>query len=767
MKLEEAVRIASQITQALEAAHEQEIVHRDIKAQNVMLTKKGDAKVLDFGLALTAQSTKLTRMGSTLGTVTYMSPEQARGDEVDLRTDIWALGVTLYELIAGTHPFGGDYEQAVVYSILNEDPEPLTAIRTGVPLGLEWIISKCVAKKAKDRYQNCTDLLVDLRNVDLKSAGMSRVSTTSSLVTADVEKKDLLKFADSKSLFVGMGIGIMLISIALMLWPSGAPENTLRNLPIHLQGIAGVGLSPTLSSDKDHLFVRGEGPEGLGWYRFSFQSNDLQLLQNFDCTSAFRGISPDNSFLIFGGCTGEPTLIKKLPAGNAKVVSDSLRMAGWWTDRDLVLMDHGRKDMYLASISDAGDVINLSALNNDPPPRSGFLSGSIDPVDENRILYADEFSDGSAPQMKLFDRSKGTSVTVMDGGINGSFLAPDILIYQEHEGGELLAVRYDVDTNTTVSEPITIMEGWHWEQGGHISQASFVTSQPQSTLKKISITDTDGVLLRQYTVDASSGLYSLSPDGKKWTGRRRHSRNVAWGEIFYVDLDTGEEHVVDSSPGIKSSPNFSNDNSDILFFSVGLNSDTTRFQYHLTQRVKNEIQTDHTILLNVPSSTGRYSVSRKWATPGNATPLWLFNRESGEDIMIAENGNIPRMNAFSQDERFFTYRDLTDLQYKVYDIQRGIGYPYQGNIIRGFNPNNNSIYGWANNRAFEISYTTDPTFRLTEDIEVIARNRVLMNDSAFRPLDDGYVFVDPTHPTDYAVVWMLENFGEYLDANLN
>jgi len=82
-------------------------------------------------------------------------------------------------MVAGKHPFPGDYEQAAVYSILNEDPEPLTAVRTGVPMSLEWTVSKCLAKKVEDRYQTATDLLVDFRNVDLSSSGMSRVSSLS------------------------------------------------------------------------------------------------------------------------------------------------------------------------------------------------------------------------------------------------------------------------------------------------------------------------------------------------------------------------------------------------------------------------------------------------------------------------------------------------------------------------------------------------------------------------------------------------------------
>ena len=171
LKLDEAIRLASQIAEALGAAHEAGIVHRDVKSGNVMLTSKGVAKVLDFGLAQTAASTKLTRMGSTLGTVAYMSPEQARGEEVDSRSDLWSVGVVLYEMIAGRLPFVADYEQATLYGILNQDPEPLTAVRTGVPMEIEAIVSKLLRKEARLRYQTAADLIADLESVSVVTRG--------------------------------------------------------------------------------------------------------------------------------------------------------------------------------------------------------------------------------------------------------------------------------------------------------------------------------------------------------------------------------------------------------------------------------------------------------------------------------------------------------------------------------------------------------------------------------------------------------------------
>ena len=121
LTIEETVDIVTQAAQGLKKAHKKGIVHRDIKPANLIVTDDGVVKIVDFGLAKLTGQTKLTQTGSTLGTIAYMSPEQTQGIDVDLRTDIWALGVILYEMLAGEHPFKGDYEQAVVYSILNED----------------------------------------------------------------------------------------------------------------------------------------------------------------------------------------------------------------------------------------------------------------------------------------------------------------------------------------------------------------------------------------------------------------------------------------------------------------------------------------------------------------------------------------------------------------------------------------------------------------------------------------------------------------------
>jgi eukaryotic-like serine/threonine-protein kinase len=176
LQIPDAINYATQIAAGLQAAHEKGITHRDIKSANIMVTDKGVVKIMDFGLAKLGNRSMMTKEGTTLGTAAYMSPEQARGEIVDQRTDIWSLGVVLYEMISGRLPFRGEYEQAMMYSILNEDLEPLTALRTGVPIALDGILAKALAKDREIRYQHVDELPADLKAIELASVSRSRIS---------------------------------------------------------------------------------------------------------------------------------------------------------------------------------------------------------------------------------------------------------------------------------------------------------------------------------------------------------------------------------------------------------------------------------------------------------------------------------------------------------------------------------------------------------------------------------------------------------------
>ena len=173
LEIDEALAVAEQVARGLQKAHQKGIVHRDIKPANIMLTEEDQVKVMDFGLAKLSWGVDLTKTATILGTVAYMSPEQARGEQVDHRTDIWSFGAMLYEMLTGERPFKTTHDQAVLYSILNEDPIPVTKIRKDIPKELERIVQKSLEKDPEKRFADMTALLADLRSVGRPSISVS------------------------------------------------------------------------------------------------------------------------------------------------------------------------------------------------------------------------------------------------------------------------------------------------------------------------------------------------------------------------------------------------------------------------------------------------------------------------------------------------------------------------------------------------------------------------------------------------------------------
>ena len=223
LKLEEALDIAVQTAQGLQAAHEKGIVHRDIKSANLMVTPQGQVKIMDFGLAQLAERSQLTKTATILGTPAYMSPEQARRQRTDRRTDIWSLGVVIYEMLTGRLPFEGERDQAVLYAITTEEPEPITGLRVGVPVELDRIVGKALAKKPEERYQHVEEMIVDLRALGKQGS-----------IDADRPSPGRARASRRKSAYVYGGIAALILTvvIAVAAFLASPGEETIDSLAV-------------------------------------------------------------------------------------------------------------------------------------------------------------------------------------------------------------------------------------------------------------------------------------------------------------------------------------------------------------------------------------------------------------------------------------------------------------------------------------------------------------------------------------------------------
>ena len=236
-KVNDAITLALQIGEALQEAHSKGIVHRDIKADNIMVNSKNQAKVMDFGLAKLKGSLKLTKTSSTVGTLAYMAPEQIQGGEVDARSDIFSFGTVLFEMLTGKTPFRGEHEAAVMYSILNEEPDSVLKCKPELSPELDRIIRRSLEKDPEDRYQSSADMVSELRRVQKQSTKVSRTmsrefvppSTTDNLQTPGMGRNPSItpepnrKWSTRFSLFGSVGALVVLVAIGYF-WFSGSRQ---------------------------------------------------------------------------------------------------------------------------------------------------------------------------------------------------------------------------------------------------------------------------------------------------------------------------------------------------------------------------------------------------------------------------------------------------------------------------------------------------------------------------------------------------------------
>ena len=572
LKLDEALDIAQQIAKGLEVAHKKGIVHRDIKPQNIMLGEDGHVTIMDFGLAQLTQASLLTRPDQTMGTTSYMSPEQTEGSGTDNRTDIWAVGVVLYEMVTGQRPFRGDYDQAVMYSILHEAPEPLSALRTAVPLQLEDYVGKCLAKKAADRYQHAGDMAVDLRTLAEKlGSGESTIlratNTIPSIPTAPATNPTESPARAWLWPTVAAVLAIIAVTLAFL---ALRPESgtTSARLSIALPPGQEITSSPAISDDGQIIaYTAQSGTDEPQLY--------LRRLYSFDArpvagSSGARQpfFSPDRKWVAF---FAQGQLQKAEVAGGTpiRLAEAAVPFGGTWNQDDTII--------YAASLGSG--LLRI--------PASGGAPETLTKPDGAAAGYAHAFPQalpgGRSVLFAIGGQTRGSAVLSLDSG-EWEVVLPSTTTYSgfsifDSSGGStgrllvmdqaagIRAAAFDAANPARTSVDASVLANVYndveydargWLAVSNTGTAVYAPGNPaKSSLVWV---DQEGTT---EPLGADQGVYrevTLSPDGTKAAVRQA-------GDLWIHDLQRGTRSLLTPAHHYNFLPLWSGDGVRIIFTS--------------------------------------------------------------------------------------------------------------------------------------------------------------------------------------------------------
>ncbi len=423
--------IGVQVAEGLAAAHEKGIVHRDIKPENIMIRKDGIVQIMDFGLAklnTAGNLSRLTKVGTTMGTLGYMSPEQVQGLDVDHRTDIFSLGVVLYELLAGESPFKGVHETAIMYEIVNVDPPPISTIKEGMDPQIDGIILECLEKDKDERFQSSKELAKNLRKIQRTlSAGRSSrmysvnsniltprsgqklvVNTPSKSSIGDMQVKSLFKNVFYNPKLFWSASGVLLIAVILLLVffvfdRSKIEVQEIKSTILTPHGINfdnSLGSNLTISPDGQYISFIGADSSGIEklWVRpiNSLTARPLTIATN----EAYPFWSPDSKILAY---FNKGKLMKiSLEAGTSLPICDAPagRGGSWSANGTIVFSPTPSGALYKVS-SSGGKPEEI--LPTDTTIKSQSLRWAFFLPDGNHFIYSTENSyTGSTPSDAIY-----------------------------------------------------------------------------------------------------------------------------------------------------------------------------------------------------------------------------------------------------------------------------------------------------------------------------------------------------------------------------
>jgi Tol biopolymer transport system component len=570
LPLNEALDLGRQVAEGLQAAHDANIVHRDIKPANILISPDGRATIMDFGLARLSEVSQLTRPDAAIGTAAYMSPEQALGTPVDYRCDIWALGCVLHEMIAGLPPFRGEYRQALFYEIVEQEPEPLTSLRAGLPRELEFIAGKCLAKEADGRYQHANEIAIDLRNLQQKlKSGRSAILRTdaSGVRPANLRSPGPEPFA--RLLIPVAAMAILAVALAAFWYLRSAPSvQPVVEFSAETPGGVRPG-SISMSPDGRYLVISAY-PQGSLWLR-SLDSQSWRQIEGV-AGARYPFWSPDGAWIAFF----EDERLRKIPAGGGPaqtIAPAGDGRGGTWGVNGTILFAASVYDQIQSVPASGGEPMDVTKpLEGSAPSRRFpfilpdgrhflYTEDSDSAPDESGIFLGS--LDGAEPRRLLPDPSNAVFAPSRPGSESGH-----LLFVRE---GALTAQPFDASRLELSGGPFALAAtpapGANAGYYGFSASASGVLAHSSvpgegGPRRLVWVDRTGSVDERTSVVSADLFAPRISPDGLRIAYEGQESAN---GDVWIYDTLRATRSRLTTDPGADAGPIWSPGGDSIIF----------------------------------------------------------------------------------------------------------------------------------------------------------------------------------------------------------
>ena len=680
INLHRAIDIGIQVADGLAAAHEKGIVHRDIKPENIMVRKDGIAQIMDFGLAKLRASTasRLTKEGSTVGTAGYMAPEQIQGQEVDHRSDIFSLGVLLYELFLGELPFKGVHETALLYEIVNVDPAPMTSLKPEIDPELDRIVFECLQKEPDERYQAVKDISKDLKRFKRES---SRQHATRTMSTRQFQKPavgDAVPAIDVRKSWTRLlwpTLSVVLTIAVVVVWspwrsvnPPGYP---IMRFPINLpltEPLVGGGSTVAISpAGKYIVYLANSSGTPLLFLRPIDQLTAQPMPGTDGAVDPF--FSPDEQWVAFfaGGKLKKVSVFGGTPQDICDI--SGFMRGGWWGPDNFIWYGHINNGVYRVT-SAGGTPVEVTILDS----VHGEISHRFpEPLpDGETVIFTVKHNDIASFDQAVIAAENITTherKVLVRGGSFARYLPTGYLMYAR--GKSLYAVPFDAKKVEVTGQPLPVTEGGmlnrlSGQANFGVSNTGILVYVPLGPIivggSTILFVDRQGKTQSLLDTLRFYGEGSFSPDGEKLAVTIRAAND----DIWVYQLARGALTRLTFGGGNSAWPVWSPDGKRVLYQSE--RGRLIRLFWKPWDGSGKEEQLGSDIRL-AASSAPAFSPDGKKIAYDNEGDIWILSlddeRKSRPFIQTSSLENEP---SFSPDGRFLAYTSNESGRKEIYVV---------------------------------------------------------------------------------------------------